>query len=628
MINFEKIKLVIWDLDETFWRGTLSEGVVEPIDENITLIKTLTDRGIINSICSKNDKGLVDKTLRDMQLNDLFVFNSIDWTPKGKRISLLIKDMGLRPANVLFIDDNIQNLNEAKFYEPELMVEDPNSIKDLLDYFSRLPLSDSSHKRFIQYKILEEKRKSQKGFSDNISFLWSCNIRVTLHSDCMEQFDRIYELIQRTNQLNYTKNRCSKNELTTLLNDVSVHKGYVTVNDNFGDYGIVGFYALKDHSLIHFLFSCRTIGQGVEQYVYSSLNYPSLDVVGEVVNGVNMDPAPAWINQQVSSNKSLKSNKCKYKIVVKGPCDLGAITDYLRSDLVIHEMTYVGTEKHNLIEHQNHSVNYLQFPFLSDEERSYLLDICPFNDKKMFDTALFDSDTDFIFLSTLLEPNLGIYCHRRTRKKLAWGEWCYPLTDDKLWTSFVENKIYTADNNFNTEQLRRFKEDFEYIGRLTPVDYIENLKILMKRINPKAKVCLILGSEIPYEKNNQDAYVDRHQYHKELNTQIKEYSLTNDRVLIIDFNDFIKGQEDFTNNINHFQRRVYFQAAMNANEYLTAIFGQNMKEKQYKKMMDAMSKVLHKFIPSDTKLFLFLKAIYQRMRYGNKINRDGVVDNN
>jgi predicted enzyme involved in methoxymalonyl-ACP biosynthesis len=53
-MNFEKIKLVIWDLDNTLWSGTISEGEIQPIEKNIELIISLTDCGIINSICSKN----------------------------------------------------------------------------------------------------------------------------------------------------------------------------------------------------------------------------------------------------------------------------------------------------------------------------------------------------------------------------------------------------------------------------------------------------------------------------------------------------------------------------------------------------------------------------------------------
>ena len=57
MYQFEKIKLVIWDLDETFWKGTLSEEHVSIPEENRRLVLRMTDIGIVNSICSKNDFG-------------------------------------------------------------------------------------------------------------------------------------------------------------------------------------------------------------------------------------------------------------------------------------------------------------------------------------------------------------------------------------------------------------------------------------------------------------------------------------------------------------------------------------------------------------------------------------------
>ena len=86
MIEVDTIKLLIWDLDETFWRGTLSDGEIEVIPKNISLIKDLTDRGIVNSICSKNDFEKTKNKLTELDVWDYFVFPSIDWSPKGQRI--------------------------------------------------------------------------------------------------------------------------------------------------------------------------------------------------------------------------------------------------------------------------------------------------------------------------------------------------------------------------------------------------------------------------------------------------------------------------------------------------------------------------------------------------------------
>ena len=213
MLDYSKIKLVIWDLDDTFWKGTLSEGPIVSIAENIQLVRDLTDRGIVNSICSKNDYEPTVQKLKELEVDDLFVFKSIDWTPKGQRISKLIKDMGLRPVNCLFLDDNIVNLNEASYYSTELMVAEPSEIAVLIEYCRNTPVSDSKHKRFNNYKVLEKKQEAKENSEDNIAFLWSTNTKVEIHKDCVEQIDRIVELVGRTNQLNFTKLRSTKEEL-------------------------------------------------------------------------------------------------------------------------------------------------------------------------------------------------------------------------------------------------------------------------------------------------------------------------------------------------------------------------------------------------------------------------------
>jgi len=108
-IEFSKIKLIIWDLDNTLWDGILSEGRICLKEEIRQLLKDLTDAGIVNSICSKNEKKNTILEMKRLNILDYFIFASIDWTPKGLRIKNIINDMSLRPANVLFIDDNIEN---------------------------------------------------------------------------------------------------------------------------------------------------------------------------------------------------------------------------------------------------------------------------------------------------------------------------------------------------------------------------------------------------------------------------------------------------------------------------------------------------------------------------------------
>ena len=190
MIDINFIKLIIWDLDETFWSGTLSEGGARIPDENIRLVKDLTDCGIINSICSKNEFEPTKKALQDAGVWDLFVFPSINWESKGPQIKDKLDKMALRPVNVLFLDDNLSNLGEARHYLPEIQTGGPDLIPDLIRQVASLEKKDLKHKRLAQYKVLETKDEASKSFASSEDFLYDSHIKVEVHEDCLNQIGR------------------------------------------------------------------------------------------------------------------------------------------------------------------------------------------------------------------------------------------------------------------------------------------------------------------------------------------------------------------------------------------------------------------------------------------------------
>lgn len=304
-IDLKTIKLIIWDMDNTFWNGILTEGGVEPSTRNIEFVHNLTNAGIINSICSKNYENDVKGKLEEYGVWDEFVFPSINWEQKGVRVQEIISNMSLRPDNVLFIDDDAKNLAIVKQVNPGITVSEPSVISDLIVQLSSIEKKDTIHKRLNQYKVLEKKNKDKQLYKSNDNFLLESQIRVAMiEENVSDNIDRIFELIGRTNQLNYTKNRCTLGELTTILEDDSYRCGYVYVIDKYGDYGISGFYALKltEKRLVHFLFSCRTMGMGVEQYVYAKLGHPSIDIVGDVVTPLESEGDVPWISCFVPNN--------------------------------------------------------------------------------------------------------------------------------------------------------------------------------------------------------------------------------------------------------------------------------------------------------------------------------------
>ena len=132
-MDLNQIKLIIWDLDETFWKGTLSEGKITPIKRNIELIKKLSQRGIINSISSKNDFERTKQKLIELDIWQYFIFPIINWNPKGENIKDIINNCQLRASNVLFIDDNVTNLREAEYFNKGLMTSLPENINLLIE---------------------------------------------------------------------------------------------------------------------------------------------------------------------------------------------------------------------------------------------------------------------------------------------------------------------------------------------------------------------------------------------------------------------------------------------------------------------------------------------------------------
>lgn len=149
-----KIKLVIWDLDETFWKGTLSEDDVTPIQNNIELVKLLSYHGIINSISSKNDFDKAKSKLVEMGIWYYFVFPVINWNPNGENVREIVHNCQLQNPNIVFIDDNPSNCREVEHYNegittyksPDELVVNWNEYKD-----------DPKLVRLNQYKILEKK---------------------------------------------------------------------------------------------------------------------------------------------------------------------------------------------------------------------------------------------------------------------------------------------------------------------------------------------------------------------------------------------------------------------------------------------------------------------------------------
>lgn len=600
-----KVKLIIWDLDDTFWKGTLSESMegsgIKYSVENCNLVRRLSERGIINSICSKNDKDIAEKELERLGMKEYFVFNSINWDAKGGRIKNIIKAMNLRAENVLFVDDNLTNLAEAEYVNEGLMTSLPEGISLLVKNIDSIGKEDGSLSRLNQYKVLEKKYQDSKDFSTNVDFLRNSGIKICIRQDVVNELERIYELIQRTNQLNFTKKRISLEELTELANNKMYKTGYVIAEDKYGKYGIVGFFAIQHNKLEHFLFSCRTMGMGVEQYVYVYLGKPELEIVGSVSAVITKEnDGPDYIQLVDDLENDSKENavkKSELSILFKGPCDLQVMTSYIEGlgQQMDKEFNFIDS-KGNQADFYNHTVNILNSKYLGGEKIKELTSKFSFLSSESFQTSMFGKKYDVICISPLMDATLAVYKSKKENFLFPYGLYCKPINDKAYWNEYIEKKVMTARSNFLKYELEDFSEEFDLV-EYTPkmiVDNIEKIITEIRKIDVNTYVVILLLAELRYD-GKKDDFAGKEKIHKSINQEIKNRFSNDENVYLLDVNRYIKSQGDYFDNINHYSKLVYYNMAKEfvdvvkkekslemGTKFKFKAFYENLKRKLYK----------------------------------------------
>lgn len=339
-IKFEDIKLIIWDLDDTFWAGTLSEEGIQWNEAHAQLVISLAKIGIISSICSNNYPQPVLDLLKNHNMEQYFVFSQISWDRKSLLISELIERIQLQSQNILFIDNEIKNLAEVAYSCQGIQVAKPDIIDEIIQFIQNKPDSDPELKRLQHYQVLEKKSvQRQASLQEGVSeyaFLKSCEIEITHITNLTLHSDRIHELINRTNQLNFTKKRLEYQEVLQLISDSSIHKGCFHVKDKFGDYGLVGFYSYsqsEEEQLEHFLFSCRIINSGIVEWVFHFLQKPDIACDSSQTLYLIMSHKPTWITEKSKGEVAVKNYSSNLKPIVRGGCLLDTLLPFLETFL-------------------------------------------------------------------------------------------------------------------------------------------------------------------------------------------------------------------------------------------------------------------------------------------------------
>jgi len=267
----KKVKCVVWDLDNTLWDGILVEDGLENIrlrTEVVTIIKELDRRGILQSVASKNNFEDAMRALRYFQIAELFLCPQISWGPKGQALGAIAAQLNIGADTLLFVDDSEFELQQVKEACAAVRVLDARNYASILEMKDcQVPVTAESMDRRKMYQVERVRQDLAAGFKDDYkAFLRHCEIQLRVGPLTEENLERVHELTQRTNQMNFSGNRYDRNVLKKIVQTSYLDTYVLSCEDRFGSYGIVGFGIVdrREPRLTDLMFSCRVQSKRVE----------------------------------------------------------------------------------------------------------------------------------------------------------------------------------------------------------------------------------------------------------------------------------------------------------------------------------------------------------------------------
>lgn len=299
--NGKAKKALIFDCDNTLWKGILGEDGFNKIDMNKSsnigkifhkiqeIALYLSNNGIIIGLCSKNNIQDVDEVLNnhpDMILkNDNIIIKKVNWQDKATNLKEIAQELNIGIDSLVFVDDSIFEIELIKEKLPQVITvlvpkdifQYPNILlKSIYTNFNLSNLEEDKAK-LSMYKQNISRLNSKNTIGNIDEYLASLDIKLLINHNDNNSISRISQLTQKTNQFNMTTKRYTESDIEryTNANLYEVFSG--SVEDKFGDNGLTILAILKEDLidshiayLDTLLMSCRVIGRNIE---YSFMDY-------------------------------------------------------------------------------------------------------------------------------------------------------------------------------------------------------------------------------------------------------------------------------------------------------------------------------------------------------------------
>lgn len=294
-------KIIILDLDNTLWGGVVGDvgwenivlGGHDPAGEAFadfqTALKSLTTRGILLGIVSKNEEAVALEAINRhpemvLRLKD-FAGWKINWQDKAQNIVDLISELNLGLQSAVFIDDNPAEQARVREALSEVLV--PEWPDDSMLYVSTLrglrcfdtpSVSKEDIERTRMYAHEQQRNELRKSLSSLDDWLNGLEIKINVEELNEVNLQRTAQLLNKTNQMNLATRRMTERELLDWVKEGRRKLWTFRVSDKFGDSGLTGIISLEVNNdycrIVDFLLSCRVIGRKVEEtMLYTAIRF-------------------------------------------------------------------------------------------------------------------------------------------------------------------------------------------------------------------------------------------------------------------------------------------------------------------------------------------------------------------
>jgi hypothetical protein len=377
--------------------------------------------------------------------------------------------------------------------------------------------------------------------------------------------------VNRTNQLNFTKKRWPEDEAEAkvvflqeqeLKNKVfNSHWGYVKVADKYGSYGICGFYLVRQSGAYHFLFSCRSLNMGIEQFVWQKIGRPNVKTVGEVVSALGDQPDWITVVDDADAAPEGKTTGPRMNICVHGACDLAMMTHYLRMRYdMIEEFAFPFQDW------EIHPV--ARAAAVYDEVNSpagqALLKKMPGMPPRRFESAIHTGESDVYVISFSSEFFCGLYQSKSTGMVLPLNYFPFSRRDFKNFT-FQDVLKKSPNVTFSEAEWKFMQKEFKLLGVLDLNMLALDVEAIFKKLRGKMVIVLTLSTKIG---NNQWILNQFNKINQVVVPLARSfgYNTIDLGALIRDENDLVSPNDSGV----HFKREIYRKMAEQVTKLIEA----------------------------------------------------------